>query len=193
MTELPADPFPDVQDADTWPDERLGELREAVVAEINRRAVLASAEYQAAVLADSYLDARDGAAPDPVDATVDDYPPYVPVTGAHNVYTPGRVVNVDGQLWRAVMSASHSPVDAPEQWQRVWLVNGALSEDPDPGTGTSWPEWDPDTSYRKVGDETIMVIHNGRLWELIHTNADPGWEPGTLPSVWADHGEVEAS
>ena len=157
--------------------------------------VVATTQTRIAETAGQWLDVRDGHAPDPATATVDDYPAYVAPTGAHDAYPQGRIIRADGQLWQARRSGvAHSPAEAPEEWQRVWIIDGALSvtPPPDPDTGQpDWPDWDASTAYRR-GDETIMVVHAGRLWELIHTNADAGWEPGAagMHAVWADRGPV---
>ena len=105
-------------------------------------------------------------------------------------------------IYGCVQSHRSQPDWAPDVTPALWVLVGELPEEevpeqpepgvePDPETGApDWPAWDATTAYQR-GDETVMVVHAGRLWELIHTNSDPGWEPGTLPSVWADRGPID--
>lgn len=165
-----------------------------LTAALNALRVVATTQTRIAETAEQWLDVRDGREPDPASATVEDYPTYVAPSGVHDAYPQGRIVRADGRLWQARRSGvAHSPTEAPEEWQEVFLVDGEITtERPvNPDTGEpDWPAWDPEASYHR-GSEPIKVVHNNRLWELIHTNSDPGWEPGTLPSVWADRGPLD--
>lgn len=155
--------------------------------------VIATAPRVVEEAAAAYLDARDGTEPDPAAAEPGDYPPYWQPSGAHDAYPAGRIIrDADGQLWEARRSGvAHPPAEAPEEWARVWLVDGTISLTPPETPTPAWPAWDAATAYRR-GDEAVMVTHKGRLWELVHTNADPGWEPGGvgMHAVWADRGPV---
>lgn len=165
----------------------------AVMQAKQRVSAVAYAPVQVAVQQQAYHEAVDGTEPDPAVAEPGDYPPYRHPSGAHAAYPAGRIIRWDEKLYRAVRTGvAHSPTEAPEEWQRVWIIDGALSvtPPPDPDTGQpDWPDWDADTAYRR-GDEAVMVVHAGRLWELIHTNAEAGWEPGAagMHAVWADRG-----
>lgn len=179
-----------IDDVFALSDEEAQELLDALY----RRQVLQDAQSRVEGVMQEYFDARDGREPDPATATVEDYPTYVAPTGAHNAYLKGRIIRWDEKLYRAVRSGvGHNPTEAPEEWQEVFLVDGEITtERPvNPDTGEpDWPAWDPEASYHR-GSEPIKVVHKNRLWELIHTNSDPGWEPGTLPSVWADRGPID--
>lgn len=179
------------------PDAVLGltdEEASALFAALRRREVMRDAELRIEAVSEEYLTARDGHTPDPATATVEDYPAYVAPAGVHDAYSQGYIIHWDEKLYRAVRSGvAHNPTEAPEEWQEVFLVEGEITtERPvNPDTGQpDWPAWDPEASYHQ-GSEPIKVVHKNRLWELIHTNSDPGWEPGTLPSVWADRGPID--
>ena len=191
------DDLPDLTDRDTWTDDDLDQLRIAVLTEQERRYLLDTAEQRVVDVSSAYIRARDGAQPDPAAATADDYPLYVTPAGGHAAYTSGYIIRDDqGQLHRANRSGVvHSPIEAPEDWTRVWLIDGALSDTPpvDPDTGQpDWPAWDSTVTYRRSADQVVKVTHEGHLWNLVHDNAVAGWEPGGvgMHGVWKDEGPI---
>ena len=150
-------------------DDDLDALRVSVLTEQGRRRMLAEAPAHAEALAIAYATAvgrKPGA-------------PYQPVTGAHDAYPKGSIVSLSGDYYRATAWASHAPGTTGAPWERVWPDgDGWTTEAP---AGTPIPEWDAAVAYRPPA----VVTHKGQTWDLVHTNSDPGWEPGVVPGVWA--------
>lgn len=147
-------------------DADLDALRLAVLLEQERRNLIAQAPAAASELATRYAAAigrKDG-------------DPYQPVTGAHDAYRPGSVVSDGDDYYRATAWASHPPGQGP--WERVWADGDGWASTP---PADQVEAWDPKASYRRPS----VVIHKGKTWDLVHTNSDPGWEPGVVPGVWA--------
>ena len=151
-------------------DAELDTLRIEVLIEQERRNTLANAHAQAEALATAYAAAigrKDG-------------DPYQPVTGAHDAYPPGSIVEGNaGEYHRSTAWASHPPGTQGAQWERVWPDGDDWTTTPP--AGTPIPEWDAAVAYRPPA----VVTHKGKTWDLAHTNSDPGWEPGVVPGVWA--------
>lgn len=94
----------------------------------------------------------------------------------------------------------HHPLSAfpghPDQWGHLWETVRHITPpwaqqpedpgepDPDPPTepDPEFEPWDPLRSY----SPPATVTHNGRVYDLTHTYASPGWEPGdpTMHAVW---------
>lgn len=163
-----------------------------LIAVLDALRVVATTPTRIAETAGQWLDVRDGPAPDPAAATVEDYPTYVAPTGAHDAYPGGRIICVDGQLWQARRNGvAHSPEDAPEEWEEVFLVDGEITttRPVDPDTGIpDYPVYDSSKTYFQNTHNTPLVIvkHNGTLYELIHSAAAPGYTPGAagMHDVW---------
>ena len=150
-------------------DADLDALRLAVLLEQERRNLLVQAPAAAVELATRYAAAIGRKEGDP----------YQPVTGAHDSYPPGFIVSDGGNHYRATAWASHAPGTTGAPWERVWPDgDGWTTEAP---AGTPIPEWDAAVAYRPPA----VVTHKGQTWDLVHTNSDPGWEPGVVPGVWA--------
>ena len=160
----------DLDHLTTLTDAEARDLLAAVYAEVQRRDAIAKAPAQAEALATRYAAAigrKDG-------------DPYQPVTGAHDAYPPGSIVEGNaGEYHRSTALASHAPGTTGAPWERVWPDgDGWTTEAP---AGTPIPEWDAAVAYRPPA----VVTHKGQTWDLVHTNSDPGWEPGVVPGVWA--------
>ena len=104
----------DLDHLDTLTDAEARDLLAAVYAEVQRRDTLAQAPAQAEALAATYAAAigrKDG-------------DPYQPVTGAHDAYPPGSIVEGNaGEYHRSTAWASHAPGTTGAPWERVW-ANG---------------------------------------------------------------------
>lgn len=101
-----------------------------------------------------------------------------PVPGDRStMYPQNQVVSHNGKLHMSKVPYNHwePDEDAPHYlhtWQRY--------SEPDSG-----PEiWDPEKQYTPP----VSVIHNDKVYELIHTHSAPGWVPGhpSLSSVWKE-------
>ena len=101
----------DLDHLNTLTDAEARDLLAAVYAEVQRRDAIAQAPAQAEALAATYAAAvgrKDG-------------DPYQPVTGAHDAYPPGSVVEGNaGEYHRATAWASHAPGTTGAPWERVW-------------------------------------------------------------------------
>lgn len=113
--------------------------------------------------------------------------PYQPVSGAHDAYAPGSVVSDGDDYYRATGWASHPPGTTGAPWERVWPEGDDWTTTPPAETGTpNYPSYDPTMTYYPPA----FVTHLGRTWELIHSVAAPGYEPGAagMHAVWKDVG-----
>ena len=101
-------------DLTTLTDDEARDLLAAVYADVQRRDTIAAAPAQAEALAAQYAQAigrQDGDA-------------YQPVTGAHDAYPPGSIVEGNaGEYHRSTALASHAPGTTGAPWERVW-ANG---------------------------------------------------------------------
>lgn len=155
-------------DLTTLTDTEARDLLAAVYADVQRRETIAAAPARAADLAAQYAQAigrHDGDA-------------YQPVSGAHDAYPPGSIVSEGDDHYRATAWASHAPGTTGAPWERVWPDGDGWTTTP---PADQVEAWDPDASYRRPS----VVTHKGKTWDLVHTNSDPGWEPGVVPGVWA--------
>lgn len=153
--------------------------------QLHKRRVMMDAEARLTDILSEYHDARDGQAPDPATATVEDYPTYVAPTGVHNAYIEGRIIFFNGKLYRARRTGvAHSPDDAPQEWQEVFLIDGEITDEQPTPPGPD--EWDPMKTYYQNPDNSpkIVVKKDGNLYELISASAAPGFMPGD-PNMWA--------
>ena len=92
-------------------DADLDALRLAVLLEQERRYLLDTAPARAAELATQYAQAIGR----------NDGDPYQPVTGAHDAYPPGSIVEGNaGEYHRSTDWASHAPGTTGAPWERVW-------------------------------------------------------------------------
>ena len=159
-------------DLTTLTDDEARDLLDAVYADVQRRTTLANAPARADRLA-----ADVSAALGRTDGTLwaDS-----PVTGAHDVWPTGMICqHPAGQYWRAGRLESFPPGTQGAPWTRVWPDgDGGWTETPPAGTPVE--AWDRTKQYMRPA----VVSHEGRVWDLTHTNSDPGWEPGVVPGVW---------
>lgn len=162
-------------DLTTLTDDEARDLLGRVYAEVQRRDAIAQAPAQAEALATAYAAAigrQDG----------DDW---TAPSGAHDSVPVDAVVEHRGRYWRNTHSTVNpwEPGTPNAGWTEVWpdSEGGWTDAQLDPDTGEEIiPAWDERASYFKPA----AVEHEGVVYDLIHTNSDPGWEPGTLPSVW---------
>ena len=164
-----------MSDLTTLTDTEARDLLAAVYADVQRRDAVAQAPAQAEALATAYAAAigrKDG-------------DPWQAPTGAHDVYLMGAVVNTAEGYRRSTHAAnSWDPLDphGARWWEPVWTDGDDWTTTPPEGAPIE--PWDPARSYSNPPG--AVVTHNGQVWDLTHTNADPGWEPGGagMHSVW---------
>ena len=169
---------------------------ERLLVDIQRRQAMKYAEARVAEVAEEYLNARDGEQPNPHNFTSEeDFPEFKAPQGGHDSYTAGRIVRFDGKLFRANQFTNHSPDEYAAAWTEVFVVDGHVTDERpvNPETGTpDYPDYDPSKTYYQNPDNSPLVIvkHNGKLWELIHSAAAPNYVPGAagMHAVWADRG-----
>ena len=159
-------------DLTTLTDDEARDLLAAVYADVQRRDTIAAAPVQAEALAAQYAQAigrQDGDA-------------YQPVTGAHDAYPPGSIVEGNaGEYHRATAWASHAPGTTGAPWERVWPDGDGWTTTPPTDAGPlAWA-----VGISAVAGETV-VSHEGRLWraKLTHTT-HKGWVPSPAThAVW---------
>lgn len=156
-------------------DADLDALRLAVLMEQERRYLMATAPARAAELATQYAQAigrKDG-------------DPYQPVTGAHDAYPPGSIVDGNaGEYHRATAWASHAPGTTGALWERVWPDGDGWTTTPPAAGPLVWA-----VGISAVAGETV-VSHEGRLWRCKVTHVThAGWVPSAAThAVWTDIG-----
>lgn len=102
---------------------------------------------------------------------------------AHDAYGMGDVVAVEGGYRRSLLAANpHDPMDAhgARWWEEVWPDgDGWTTENPE---GEVIEDCDRNHTYWPPA----AVQHKGQVWDLTHTHASPGWEPGdpAMHAVW---------
>lgn len=163
--------------------DELDALWARVVAERGRRLTLATAAAQAELIADRYLDARDGAEPAETAEALADvgaWPAWVQPTGAHDANTKGRIVSHNGALWRSLIAANvwePGSTGAGALWEKV--TAGAAGEAP--ATPTA-PAWDGGGHAYKAGD---LVTYSGKTYRVLQAHSSQaGWTPTAAPSLW---------
>ena len=156
-------------------DADLDALRLAVLQEQERRNLLAQAPAAAVELATRYASAigrKDG-------------DPYQPVTGAHDAYPPGSIVEGNaGEYHRSTAWASHAPGTTGAPWERVWADGDGWTTTPPAAVPLVWA-----VGISAVADTTV-VSHEGWLWRCKVTHAThAGWVPSAAThAVWTDIG-----
>lgn len=169
-------------DLTTLTDAEARDLLARVYADVQRRDAITQAPAQAEALAATYAAAigrKDG-------------DPYQPVTGAHDAYPPGSIVEGNaGEYHRSTAWASHAPGTTGAPWERVWPDGTGWTTTP-PATGPlAWAVGisavgpaDPD------GKPQTVVSHEGRLWRCKVTHVThSGWVPSAATyAVWTDIG-----
>lgn len=162
-------------DLTTLTDADLDALRLAVLLEQERRTLLAQAPAAAVELATRYAAAigrKDG-------------DPYQPVTGAHDAYPPGSIVEGNaGEYHRSTAWASHAPGTTGAPWERVWADGDGWTTTPPAAGPLVWA-----VGISAVAGETV-VSHEGRLWRCKVTHVThAGWVPSAAThAVWTDIG-----
>ena len=162
-------------DLTTLTDDALDALRVSVLIEQERRALLASAPAQAEALATTYAAAIGRKPGDP----------YQPVTGAHDAYPPGSIVEGNaGEYHRSTAWASHAPGTTGAPWERVWPDGDGWTTTPPAAGPLVWA-----VGISAVADVTV-VSHEGRLWRCKITHVThAGWAPSASAyAVWTDLG-----
>ena len=158
-------------DLTTLPDTELQTLLGDAYAEVQRRAILASAPAEAEALATAVstaLGRTDGS------LWTDR-----PVTGAHDVWPPAVICqHPEGEYWRAGRPESHPPGTIGAPWTRVYPDGDGWTETPpaEPEAPASAP-WDKGATYT-AGD---TCTKDGRIWECLipHGPERQGtWAPG---------------
>ena len=156
-------------------DADLDALRLAVLLEQERRNLLVQAPATAVELATRYSAAigrKDG-------------DPYQPVTGAHDAYPPGSIVEGNaGEYHRSTDWASHAPGTTGAPWERVWADGDGWTTTPPAAGPLVWA-----IGISAVADTTV-VSHEGRLWRCKVTHVThSGWVPSAAThAVWTDIG-----
>ena len=148
-------------------DAGLDALRLAVLLEQERRTLIAQAPAQAEALAAQYAQAIDR----------HDGDPYQPVTGAHDAYPPGSVVEGNaGEYHRSTAWASHAPGTTGAPWERVWPDGDGWTTTP-PATGPL--PWVQPTGAHDAYSFGATVTHTGRVWEsTVAGERSNTWAPG---------------
>ena len=162
-------------DLTTLTDDALDALRVSVLIEQERRALLASAPAQAEALATTYAAAIGRKPGDP----------YQPVTGAHDAYPPGSVVEGNaGEYHRSTAWASHAPGTTGAPWERVWPDGDGWTTTP-PATGPL--PWVQPTGAHDAYSFCATVTHTGKVWEsTVAGERSNTWAPGVYG--WKDLG-----
>ena len=163
-------------------DADLDALRLAVLLEQERRNLLAQAPAAAVELATRYASAigrKDG-------------DPYQPVTGAHNAYPPGSIVEGNaGEYHRSTALASHAPGTTGAPWERVWPDGDGWTTTPPAAGPLVWAVGISAVGPADPGGKPQTVVsHKGRLWRCKVTHVThAGWVPSTAThAVWTDIG-----
>ena len=162
-------------DLTTLTDDEARDLLARVYAEVQRRDAIVQAPAQAEALAATYAAAvgrKDG-------------DPYQPVTGAHDAYPPGSIVDGNaGEYHRATAWASHAPGTTGAPWERVWPDGDGWTTTPPAAGPLVWA-----VGISAVAGETV-VSHEGRLWRCNVTHVThAGWVPSAAThAVWTDIG-----
>ena len=155
-------------------DADLDALRLAVLLEQERRTLLAQAPA-AVELATRYAAAIGRKPGDP----------YRPVTGAHDAYPPGSIVEGNAGVYhRSTDWASHAPGTTGAPWERVWADGDGWTTTPPAAGPLVWA-----IGISAVADTTV-VSHEGRLWRCKVTHVThAGWVPSAAThAVWTDIG-----
>ena len=172
----------DLDHLDTLTDAEARDLLAAVYAEVQRRDTLAQAPAQAEALAATYAAAigrKDG-------------DPYQPVTGAHDAYPPGSIVEGNaGEYHRATAWASHAPGTTGAPWERVWADGDGWTTTPPAAGPLVWAVGISAVGPADPGGKPQTVVsHEGRLWRCKVTHVThAGWVPSAAThAVWTDIG-----
>ena len=173
----------DLDHLDTLTDAEARDLLAAVYAEVQRRDTLAQAPAQAEALAATYAAAigrKDGDS-------------YQPVTGAHDAYPPGSIVEGNaGEYHRATAWASHAPGTTGAPWERVWANGNGWTTTPPAAAGPlAWAVGISAVGPADPGGKPQTVVsHKGRLWRCKVTHVThAGWVPSAAThAVWTDIG-----
>jgi len=168
--------LPDLTNTTTWPDTDLDRLRVHVLAEQERRYVLATAATQAEQAAARYRQAVEAALPPLAEG---EHRPWAQPLGAHDAYPRGAVVAHSGRVWK-----SRHPANG---WEPGGVgVPPGLWEDvtenaPAPTPAPSAPVWRAGEAV-KAGD---LRKHQGTVYTVIqpHTT-QAGWEPPAAPALY---------
>lgn len=103
-----------------------------------------------------------------------------PGTTHSMMYLPGDVVEHNGKIWVSTTQILNSWEPGGEGvydnvWKQVPTTTTGTTTNPSTSTGTSIPEWKPETSYKK-GDK---VSFQGKTYQLLqdHVSKDY-WRPG---------------
>ena len=149
----------EVPDLATATDAELEALRAAVVAEIRRRSIIASAQQQAEQQAQVYAEAVKDEAP----LTA------VPAGGVG----PGRKITEGGKTYRNTSGAwlPVGPSAYPQGYQ--------LASPPEASSVTAWKAGEA----VKVGD---LRSHQSKTYKALQAHTtQAGWEPPNVPALWA--------
>ena len=149
--------LPDLTNTETWTDDDLDALRIAVLAEQERRRLIADAPAQAVALADRYAAAigrKDG-------------DPWVQPTGAHDAYPLGITVTHGGKTWENL-----TPANVWEPGVSGWREQVAQG----------YPAWVQPTGAHDAYAKGDRVAFDGSNYEsLIDGNT---WSPTAYPAGW---------
>ena len=162
-------------DLTTLTDAEARDLLAAVYADVQRRDAIAQAPTQAEALATAYAAAIGRNPGDP----------YQPVTGAHDAYPPGSVVEGNaGEYHRSTAWASNAPGTTGAPWERVWPDGDGWTTTP-PATGPL--PWVQPTGAHDAYSFGATVTHTGRVWEsTVAGERSNTWAPGVYG--WKDLG-----
>ena len=154
-------------DLTTMTSEELTELEQSIQAERFRRAASDVLPLTINNLVEEYQQA----------AGLTEGSPFVQPTGAHDAIPPNALRSFPDGTTRKNISGqwlAHGPDEFPQGWEIV-------SPLPDPDNP---PAWDPTATYSKPPGAT--VTHKGVVYDLTHSVALPGWEPGdpAMHAVW---------
>ena len=169
-------------DLTTLTDAEARDLLAAVYAEVQRRDAIAQAPAQAEALAATYAAAI---------GRKEGYP-YQPVTGAHDAYPPGSIVEGNaGEYHRATAWASHAPGTTGAPWERVWADGDGWTTTPPAAGPLVWAVGISAVGPADPGGKPQTVVsHKGRLWRCKVTHVThAGWVPSAATyAVWTDIG-----
>lgn len=152
-------------------DDELATLRVAVVAEQERRLLVAGASQRISQINQECMVAQG----------VTEGAGWVQPTDASNAYPAGWKVSYNGQTWLSLIpSNTTKPGDAADPQNYRWWRN--LTEAP-PAPPSGPAAWDGAGHAYAVADQ---VAYQGKTYRCVQAHtSQPGWTPTAVPALWA--------
>ena len=157
-------------DLSPFTDDDLRSLRVQVQAELDRRALVASAGDRISQINTEVLTA----------SGVSDGDDWTQPTDASNAYPEGWTVTYNGQKWISLIPANTTkPGDPSDPQNYRWWKNAAPPAPPGP---PAIPAWDPAGHAYKIAD---VVTYQSKTYRCIQAHtSQPGWDPASVPALW---------